>query len=75
MSKVTTVLNKLGLFAEMRIRIDLRLPRISLNVFQMIPHFRRHADWASVEDYVEFQKAYLARRSAIEREGRLPVAR
>jgi hypothetical protein len=74
MSKVTTVLNKLGLFAAMR-TIDIRLPRISLNHLHILPHFGHNSEWSSNAGHREFQRDYLVRRSVNEMEGRLPVAR
>lgn len=75
MSKVTTVLNKLGLFAAMRTKIDFHLPRVTLNVLHTLPHLGRHAEWSSNKGYLEFRRAYVARRSINEIEGRLQVAR
>ena len=75
MSKVTTVLNKLGLFAAMRAKVDFHLPRVSLSVLHTLPHLGRHAEWSSNNGYLEFQRAHIARRNVNEIEGRLPVAR
>jgi hypothetical protein len=74
MSKVTTVLTKLGLYAAMRTKIDIHLPRISLNHLYAL-HIRRHSEWSSNAGYLEFQRDFLVRRSANEMKGRLPVAR
>ncbi len=52
MSKVTTVLNKLGLFTGMRTKIGLHIPRISLIAIQSLPHVGRHAEWPPLKTTV-----------------------